>query len=73
MADAKSAWGSAHMDVERVAPNAFAAIVLRARLSANRILESMGAKPPSWGRAKLAALQAADHGDLKPLLDFVRF
>ncbi len=54
-----------------------------ARLMTDLLLESMGAKPLSWGRAKLAArgqararyiaaLQSADRGDLKPLLIFAQ-
>jgi fido (protein-threonine AMPylation protein) len=54
-----------------------------ARLMTDLLLESMGAKPLSWGRAKLttrgqararyiAALQSADRGDLKPLRDFAQ-
>lgn len=54
-----------------------------ARLAADLLLESMGQSRFTWGRANLnhageareryiTALRAADGGDMRPLLDFVR-
>lgn len=54
-----------------------------ARLMADLLMENMGEKPLTWGRTNLAsageararyiaALQAADRGDLKPLIAFAK-
>lgn len=54
-----------------------------ARAATNLLLESVGSTPFTWGRTELltpsetrstyiSALRAADHGDFRPLLAFVR-